>query len=287
MNWKLSVPAADQILEIDETLKNWEGDDGTACEFQSGDLGWMLRHGFEDTAKLLSVWRSSDGEIGAIAIAEGTEGIWLQISPALLQDRTLAGRIADDVEHRGWNNVTCPSSPAAIRRELGYRRFSIDQDPWLHLWKPLDDRDIQEIPGVVSTSTDSLIEMRVAVQRSAFERSTFTREKWDQMAEGPSFKREFDLIALNDEGVGVSALTVWLPGPGTCGVLEPMGTSREFQRQGHGRRVLLGAFAALRWNGASSVRVVPPQSNEAAVATYLAVGFLAIDATTVMLRQAS
>ncbi len=58
--------------------------------------------------------------------------------------------------------------------------------------------------------------------------------------EGPSFKSEFDLIALNDEGVGVSAVTVWLPGPGTCGVVEPMGTSREYQRQGHGRRVLLG-----------------------------------------------
>lgn len=104
------------------------------------------------------------------------------------------------------------------------------------------------------------------------------------MAEGPSFKSEFDLIALNDEGVGVSALTVWLPGPGTCGVVEPMGTSREYQRQGHGRRVLLGAFTALRTNGASSVRGTPPQSNEAAVATYLSVGFIAIDADTVMIR---
>jgi len=285
--WRFSVPAADEIPETDAILKNWEGRGGTACGFQSGDLGWMLRHGRENTAKMLSVWRSSIGVIGAVAIAEGRDGIWLQIAPALMQDGSLADKIADDIECRGWNNVMCPSSPAAIRRELGFRLFSIDQDPWLHLWKPLDDGDIQEIPGVVSTATESLIEMRVAVQRAAFERSTFTREKWDQTAEGPSFTRELDLIALNEEGIGVSAVTAWLPGPGSCGVIEPMGTSREYHRQGHGRRVLLGAFAELRKNGALSVRVVPPQSNGAAVATYLAVGFVAIDATTMMVRQPS
>jgi len=284
VKWEFSVPAAIQIQEIDATLRNWEGRGGIGCGFQSGDLGWMLRHGREETAKMLSVWRSPRGDIGAVAIAEGSDGIWLQISLELLRDGDLAGSIADDIERLGLKSVACASIPAAIRRELGVRLFAIDQDPWLHLWRPLVDEDIQEIPGVVSTATEALIEIRVAVQRAAFERSTFTREKWSQMAEGPSFRSEFDLIALNDEGVGVSAVTVWLPGTGTCGVVEPMGTSREYQRQGHGRRVLLGAFSALRKNGASSVRVTPPQSNEAAVATYLSVGFIAIDADTVMVR---
>lgn len=141
------MPAADEILEIDALLKSWEGRGGIGCGFQSGDLGWMLRHGREETAKTLSVWRSPRGDIGAVAIAEGSDGIWLQVSPELLRDGDLAGSIADDIERLGLKSVACPSIPAAIRRELGVRLFAVDQDPWLHLWRPLVDEDIQEFPA--------------------------------------------------------------------------------------------------------------------------------------------
>ncbi len=142
----------------------------------------MLRHGRDETTMMLSVWRSPRGDIGAVAIAEGSDGIWLQISPELLRDGDFAGSVADDIEGLGLKSVACPSIPAAIRGELGVRLFA----PWLHLWRLLVDEDIQEIPDVVSTATDALIEMRVAVQRAAFERSTFTREKWSRMKVHPS-----------------------------------------------------------------------------------------------------
>ena len=245
----------------------------------------MLRHGREETAKLLSVWRSSSGEIGAVAIAEGGDGIWLQISPELLRDGDLAGSIADDIERLGLKSVAYPSIPAAIRRELGVRLFAIDQGPWLHLWRPLVDEDVQEIPGVVSTATDALIEMRVGVQRAAFERSTFTREKWSQMAEGPSFRREFDLIALNEDGVGVSAVTVWLSGTGTCGVVEPMGDESRIPTP----KVTDGesCSAHSRHSGRMGPQAFgsPLRSRTRPLfATYLSVGFIAIDADTVMVR---
>lgn len=284
MKWEFSVPTANQIQEIDATLRYWEGRGGIGCGFRSGDLGWMLRHGRDETVKMLSVWRSPRGDIGAVAIAEGSDGIWLQINPVLLLDQLLAETIAADVTAASIREVSCAGVPAAIRGALGRRGAAIDPVPWSHLWKQLTDDDLIELPGVGSTSMASLIVERVAVQQSAFENSTFIRENWESIAKGPAFLPELDLVALDDDGRGVSALTAWLPRAGACGMIEPMGTHAEYRRQGHGRRVLQASFAELRRLGANGVRVFTPRENASAVATYLAVGFrvLGYDTTLVL-----
>lgn len=111
--------------------------------------------------------------------------------------------------------VSCAGVPAAIRGALGRRGAAIDPAPWLHIWKQLTDDDLIETPGVVSTSTESLIVEWVAVQRSAFGKSTFTRENWESMANGPTFVLGLDLVALDDER-RVSELTAWLSRAGAC-----------------------------------------------------------------------
>ena len=285
MSWHLEIPDEAVVEEIDSTLKAWEGTFGTASGFASGDLGWSLRNGWKPTAEKLRIFASSKSDIGAIGFVESPTALWLTIDPSRLMDTALANAIADESLRSGFSELSTNSTPALVRRELGARGYSVDPSPWDHLWKPLTDADIVDIPGVVSTSTEALIEQRILAQRSAFENSTFTREKWDAMAAGPSFAPPLDLVALDDEGRGVSALTAWLPGPEACGMIEPMGTHAEHQRQGHGLRVLRASFSEMRKLGASGVRVFTTRGNDPAVATYKAAGFRVINLDTTMVRD--
>jgi GNAT superfamily N-acetyltransferase len=232
---------------------------------------------------LLKVFMSGS-DIGAIGYLEAPDALWLTIDPARLFDRELARVIADGALEFGWTSISAAGSPAVVRGALGAKGFRIDPDPWLHLWRPLSDADIREHPGVISsTSSESTIQQRIAVQVSAFSNSTFNREKWEQMSQGPAFRAELDLVAVNEEGIGVSALTAWFQGEDACGMIEPMGTHANHRRQGHGRRVLEASFAELRKLGASSVRVYTPRNNLAAVATYHHAGFVTIDYDTTLI----
>jgi hypothetical protein len=119
----------------------------------------------------------------------------LTIDPLRLLDRDLAEAIADRAIAQDFNEIAAAPAPAAIRRSLAARGYAIDPEAWVHLWKPLTDADIVDISGVVATSTPNLIAQRIAVQRSAFENSTFTLAKWQEVAEGQSFVPELDLVA--------------------------------------------------------------------------------------------
>jgi ribosomal protein S18 acetylase RimI-like enzyme len=168
---------------------------------------------------------------------------------------------------------------------LAVRGFEATADTWAHLWKPLGPADIVDISGVEATVTERSIADRVVVQQCAFDRSTFTVDKWHAMAENPVFRPEFDLLARDTHGAPVAAVTAWFNGVGKCARIEPMGTHREHRRQGHGKRVLQAAFAALAREGAASVCVVTPGSNTAAVELYHAAGFRLIGSLQAMVRE--
>jgi ribosomal protein S18 acetylase RimI-like enzyme len=170
------------------------------------------------------------------------------------------------------------------RQALARRGFQSSDDVYMHFWQPLSTAHAAEVPGVTCTRTDQDIADRVTVQRGAFDNSTFTVERWHAMADGPLFRPELDLIARTNEGEPASALTAWFAGEGRCAMIEPMGTHRDFRRQGHGTRVLLGACAALARLGASSVTVMTYASSPAAVGVYRAAGFRSMGLMTAMAR---
>jgi ribosomal protein S18 acetylase RimI-like enzyme len=81
------------------------------------------------------------------------------------------------------------------------------------------------------------------------------------------------LVAYDQRGDAVAALTVWSAGPGRPGLLEPVGVHRDHRGHGYGRAITVAAAAALRELGSSSAIVCTPSSNVAAVATYRSAGF--------------
>jgi len=129
---------------------------------------------------------------------------------------------------------------------------------------------------------------RVAVQRSAFEGSTFTVEAWRRMSATTAYDPVLDLLARNSDGAPVAAATGWSAGPGRCAILEPVGSHPEHRGGGHGRRVVLAALGALARGGASGVTVHTPADNRTAVAAYEACGLRPLHSTEALIRpQAS
>ena len=115
--------------------------------------------------------------------------------------------------------------------------------------------------------------VRTGVQRASFDGSTFTDERWHAMAAGPPYADARCLVAYDDQGNAVAAVTVWSAGPGKPGLLEPMGVHREHRGHGYGKAITVAAAAALQELGSSSALVCTPSSNSGAVATYTSAGF--------------
>jgi len=115
--------------------------------------------------------------------------------------------------------------------------------------------------------------VRTAVQRASFDKSTFTDDRWRAMAAGLPYADGRCLVAYDDQGNAVAAVTVWSAGPGKPGLLEPMGVHREHRGHGYGTAINVAAAAALQELGSSSAIVCTPSSNVGAVATYKSAGF--------------
>lgn len=282
MRHELRALRREEVNALGQALVQWGRQDPLATGMQAGDYGWLCRNDEEWLAQKFVVCVDDAGVIVAGGYREGDDGLWLQVDPTRFFDAEVARTIVDGVQVLGLREVSGPAAPSAMRAELARHGAVIDPEPWPHLWKPLTDADLEDIPDVFATVNEALIAERIAVQRSAFENSTFTRERWGRMAAGPLFRPELDLVALNGSRHGVSALTAWLPEGMACGVIEPMGTHRDHWRQGHGSRVLRATFAALRRLGATSVRVGVERKNVAAIAAYQSVGFRVIGHDTTM-----
>ena len=82
--------------------------------------------------------------------------------------------------------------------------------------------------------------------------STFTDERWHAMAAGLAYADARCLVAYDDQGVAVAAVTVWSAGPDKPGLLEPMGVHPEHRGHGYGTAITVAAAAALQELGSSS-----------------------------------
>ena len=100
-----------------------------------------------------------------------------------------------------------------------------------------------------------------------------SRIKAEEGAAGLPYADARCLVAYDDRGNAVAAVTVWSAGPGKPGLLEPMGVHRDHSGHGFGKAITVAAAAALRELGSSSAIVCTPSSNVGAVATYKSAGF--------------
>lgn len=270
----LDTPEVDGLSETVDVLRNWQYE-GAPMQLHPGDLGWFWRFGAEATAAAVRTW-SRAGQILAIGLLDGANLLRLTTAPDLRQDEELAQQLVEDIRQpergvlgEGRVNVEAPTG--ALVLELLEENGWGNDEPWTPL-----RRELTEVndPGVrIEVIGPEQAHLRTAVQRSAFERSTFTEDRWHAMAAGLPYADARCLLAYDDEGNAVAAVTVWSAGPGKPGLIEPMGVHREHRGHGYGRAITVAAAAALGELGSSSAIVYTPSSNVGGVATYKSAGF--------------
>ena len=271
----LGKPGVDRLSEAVGVLRDWEYDGGP-MQLHPGDLGWFWRFGAEATAAAVLTW-SRDGQILAVGLLDDVTQLRLTIAPDAQRDEELAQQLVADVTQpergvlkQGKVHVDAPMG-ALVQDLLSEDGWNTDE-PWTPLRRDLTEPVTD--PGVrIKVIGPEHAHVRTAVQRASFDNSTFTDERWHAMAAGLPYADARCLVAYDDQGNAVAAVTVWSAGPGKPGLLEPMGVHREHRGHGYGKAITDAAAAALQELGSSSAIVCTPSSNVGAVATYKSAGF--------------
>ncbi|WP_308440920.1 GNAT family N-acetyltransferase [Micromonospora lutea] len=271
----LSRPGVDGLGEAVRALREWQYD-GAPLQLHPGDLGWYWRFGAEATAEAVRTWRR-DGRILAVGLVDGPGLLRLAIAPDAEPDGELAHRMAADVTRPEVGVLPQGNAYLEARSGTLFRGLLLDGGWELDQpWTPLR-RDLAEpLAGCgvrVEVTGPEGAQVRSAVQRASFDKSTFSDERWHAMAAGPTYADARCLVAYDDQGTAVAAATVWSAGPGKPGLLEPMGVHRAHRGHGYGRAITIAAAVALREMGSSSAIVCTESANAGAVATYRSAGF--------------
>jgi ribosomal protein S18 acetylase RimI-like enzyme len=271
----LGKPGVDGLSEAVGVLREWQYD-GAPMQLHPGDLGWFWRFGAEATAAAVRTW-SRDGQILAVGLLDEPELLRLTVAPDAQRDEELAHQLVEDVTEpeRGVlieGKVYVEAPKGALVQDLLFEDGWNADEPWTPLRRDLTE-PVKD-PGVrIEVIGPEQAHVRTAVQRASFDRSTFTDERWHAMAAGLPYADARCLVAYDDQGNAVAAVTVWSAGPGKPGLLEPMGVHRDHRGHGYGKAITVAAAAALQELGSSSAIVCTPSSYVGAVATYKSAGF--------------
>lgn len=275
MDLTLRIPAPEELPSVVAALASFQ-QEGVSVQLHPGDVGWNQMFGADRVAAALRVWEY-DGEPLAIGLLDDDTSddpavLRLGVSSVVADDEQVATEFADQLTHTDVLGqgpaVVEVRYGAALRHALQEHGWS-DDAPWasfrLDLTAPLPGSGLR-----IETVDESRIADRVAVQRAAFARSTFSEARWRAMAAGPAYAHARCLVAYDGE-TPVATTTAWSAGPGRPGLIEPLGVHRDHRGRGHGRAITQAAAAALHELGASSMVVATRASNTAAVAAYATV----------------
>ncbi|MEV5902406.1 GNAT family N-acetyltransferase [Streptomyces sp. NPDC052127] len=284
----LGKPAVDGLGEAVGALREWQCE-GTPMQLHPGDLGWFRRFGAEAAAAAVRTW-SRDGRILAVGLLDEPRLLRLAIAPDARRDEEPAQQLLEDLT--GPERGVLPAGKVSVEAPTDALLQDLLLDHGWHAderWTPLS-RDLTrpvKDPGLrIEVTGPGQVPARTAVQRAAFDRSTFTDEHWHAMAAGSPYADARCLVGYDARGHAVAAVTVWSAGPGKPGLLEPMGVHREHRGHGHGKAITVAAAAALRELGSSSAIVCTPSTNAGAVATYRSAGFRELPETRDLCRDA-
>jgi ribosomal protein S18 acetylase RimI-like enzyme len=272
----------DDAEEIAAALASWTGPVWTG-QLQSGDIGWQLRFETEELNATLLLVREH-GQAIAVALVDAPGELRVAVDPARQDDVVLAAWLVDELlaAPRTVPTSLDGSPVAAWRHRLAELGWSTGDGSYVAMHRSLRDIEPELPDGVRPVAEEDDVADRVLVQRQAFERSTFTVDRWRLMAASSMYDGSLDLLARDGEGRPVAAGTAWSAGPGRTGQLEPVGTHRDHQGRGHGRRRVLGLCSALAFVGASAAAVETPVANVSAVRAYTRAGFRTVALLTPM-----
>ena len=271
----LVTPSVESLAVIIEEMRGWAFNPDLAS-LHVGDLGWNQQFGAPALAAAMRVWRIDD-RLAAVGLLDEPDLLRLTVAPEFRDDEDfvralVADLVADDGRVLPRGEVALEARFAGRLHDLLRAQGWEYDEPWTPLVRDLF-RGVPEHHLRIEDVDHNRLDDRLAVHHSAFQRSTFTAERWRALTQGPAYAHARSLGGYDDQDNAVAMVTVWAGRSGEPGELEPMGVDRNHQDRGHGRAICLAAAAALKEMGCSHAFVNTPSSNVGAVATYRAAGY--------------
>ena len=96
------------------------------------------------------------------------------------------------------------------------------------------------------------------------------------MLAGPGYDRELDIVAVAADGSIAAFAIGWYDPQTRVGEFEPVGCIETQRKRGLAKAVLLEGFRRLRLLGATQAVVYSQHDNQAAIACYQSIGFMAV-----------
>jgi ribosomal protein S18 acetylase RimI-like enzyme len=259
------------VAQLLPEMAAWAPAGAPADPLHIGDLGWHLRFEDDILAGTIVRWDRGD-DLVAVGLREETSA-WLALAPAVRRDPAFADELASAITSQlGHGEARLTVAPDwAVSEHLEKAGWAATEPRW-----PVFVRDLAAAPAWPSAAelvTAETAGERVAVQRAAFDGSTFSVPRWEQMMAAAAGQFAIDVLVHDADGRAAAAATAWFAGTGRCGLLEPVGTHTDYRGRGHGRTAVLAACAALAQRGASAVAVTTPGTNSAAKRLYGSAGF--------------
>jgi GNAT superfamily N-acetyltransferase len=266
--------------------------------FEAADLQWWWRtpRSTDDLGQLFWLDHLDRPEAAVIATA-WSDGIGLV--PIVMPDAT-ADWVAHVVERGLAHAVECgfgdvdlevDRADDVMREVLIGLGFAIDEDgadgvsasvSVVEAWLAADARP--EISPLhesyrLSSRVDTMPRPHHMIQRSGPDVET-------RLGQTSLYRPEFDLLVLDSRDEVAAYGLFWFDAETATGLVEPMRTEDEHQRQGLARHLLSAGIDLLAEAGAERIKICYEPDNPASSALYLGVGFEPVKQTVVFSRRA-
>lgn len=251
---------------------------------------WPCRLWFADTGsgRELVAWgwaflphqvRRSDGSVRDVSGASVT----FQVHPdhAGLLDEVIAWfeDIVPDVDRRVI--AQAPDKHALAR----WAAFGYETDPASPgddgYWTRLNERSLQDIAAPAlpegfrfRTAADVGPEAAARAHIDAWHPSAYSREAYEGVRRTASYRDDLHIVVEAPDGTMAASTIMWLDQVNRTAEFEPVGTHRDFRRQGLGQAMLLHGMRVARQAGATHMTVACLGTpGNAALRLYESVGF--------------
>lgn len=246
-----------------------------------GDLAWWRAATPDDTCvRTTQLWYRDDALVGFIWRVDGDVDFLADAAIPGLTHAMLT-HIAQTTPAEGlvWAFAR-HSDRTTILTALGYTRGAAGFR--IHLMNPRNAPSVHVQPGwsveSLAPSQDATI-ARATAQRSAFQSTKMTTERYAFARSMPGYTAEWDLVLHNPAGAIVSFVTIWVDAATQTALFEPVGCVHEFKQQGHTRVLLCEALHRLAGAGITTASVLsdPPSNAHPGGWLYESCGFQPID----------
>jgi len=167
-----------------------------------------------------------------------------------------------------------------IRREAAVKQgFVISEQPYLYLTArslrdPIPELLLPEGFSIRSVAGEHEADALGVVHSSAFN-SNWPQGEYLRVMRSPAFEIDHELVVLAPDGQLVSFLVYWIDPISKCGLFEPVGCHRDFQRRGLTRALMTEGMRRMVLEGMVTAMVTHQHSdkNPASSGLYASLGF--------------